>query len=139
MKPKPIVLDVYGLPISKYSYIGKGPIKMKPGPEMDALIAEKVMGWYKDRSDKGMWRTNKGSLIGYLNSFTPSTEIAPAWQVVEKMGMVTIEDGGKSVGQKEWSVGFVLQGSCGNWVHGSGDTAPHAICLAALKAKGINF
>jgi hypothetical protein len=41
--------------------------ELQAGPELDALVAEKVMGW------------NRGE------SFRPSTDIAAAWEVVEHM------------------------------------------------------
>ena len=106
---------------------------LQPGPELDAMIVEKVMGWKICFTDPtyGFWI---GEHYRTFHDFKPSTSIAHAWEVVEKMGMVTIEDGGESVGKPEWSVGFV--DTYGDWIHGEGSTAPHAICLAALKAMG---
>jgi hypothetical protein len=92
---------------------------MKPGCELDALVAEKVMGWCTD-TDRG----------GFLLDF--STSIADAWVVVEKLASTYL---------------FCLENSGSFWVADFGrsadrraqctaETAPHAICLAALKAVG---
>ena len=63
---------------------------MKAGRELDALIAEKVMGWRRTT----IWVANEETecLIGpdgirYYNQYPHySTNIADAWKVVEKMG-----------------------------------------------------
>jgi len=66
---------------------------MEAGREMDALVAELVMGWFCDR--RGVYHSSPSddSLFGVLWSndgeecdlFEPSTDIAAAWQVVEKL------------------------------------------------------
>ncbi len=120
-----------------------------PGPELDALVAEKVMGlevswwslhphpdpdeWHEVLlpDDKGDMPTRQVGGPGGRTVSPYSTSIAAAWEVVEK---------------------FVSHG-CAAWVEGDGhtgyragctsqrgrfeaegETAPHAICLAALKA-----
>ena len=111
------------------------------GEELDSLIAEKVMGWHKENRphDWGggdtadFWLTADGKTPypttrwGQVGYFQPSTDIAAAWQVVEKL-------------RKEWDVGFEewAEGWCctldNGIVWGQGKTFSHAICLAALKA-----
>ena len=72
--------------------------KIEAGPEMDTLIAEKVMGWKLGKSKwihdymmHGMFETEewKGSTKGILThtkkSWHPSTDISTAWEVVEKL------------------------------------------------------
>lgn len=69
-----------------------------------------------------------------------STEIAAAWEVVEKLkGSFSIEaDHGNPV---EWRVHWVviLGDNTPKEVKATESTAPHAICLAALKVVGVKF
>lgn len=108
-------------------------LAMKPGRELDALVAEKVMGWqifgdegvhprHKDLFDK----TPHWSMLREYPCY--SEKIAAAWEVVGKINdcLHLKEHGVKGV----WEVFF-----CG--YHGSivsADTAPEAICKAALLA-----
>lgn len=115
---------------------------MDAGRELDALVAEKVMGLEVKPYEK-----LKGSDIpeyfGTLwvpsadqNRGTPyqqwlplphySTSIAAAWEVVEKLkdDDFHLEEHGT-----HWKAGF------GPRWRGA-ETAPHAICLAALEAIG---
>ena len=109
---------------------------MKPGRELDALIAEKVFGYrtYKTNNPFDYWGKDKNvylmSVIKKENGVETveetkrySTDIAAAWGVVEKVTEIG------SVYKAEtplWGVG--LPGvQCA-----TGVTAPHAICLAAL-------
>ena len=64
---------------------------MKPGPELDALVAEKVMGWTAVYLSDGVntWLddgVNTGRMISGDYPWSPSTSIADAWEVVEKLG-----------------------------------------------------
>jgi len=63
----------------------------KAGPELDTLIAEKVMGWEvvaqypKDCPDHGLYvMLASGKLWNRGGEWSPSTDIAAAWNVVEK-------------------------------------------------------
>lgn len=98
---------------------------MKPGRELDALIAEKVMGF---------WDTHAAQ---YGETPVPpySTDIAAAWQVTEKFEGVNV-----LTHKNGWQVQLVPRNSKLAYdVHiANGTTAAHAICLAALKAKGIS-
>ena len=63
-----------------------------------------------------------------------ASSIADAWEVVEKLGCgLTLESFG--LGCREFSAGFWKHDQA-QWVHGEAPTAPHAICLAALRAVG---
>lgn len=112
-------------------------MEYKPGRELDALIAEKVMGYKRGpKAPTGRYYWSDG---GASFPFSPSTDIAAAWEVFQTIA-------------KRWEdpwAGFVFDGkeliwSChfsrqilGGIVGEAGahaDTAPHAICLAALKA-----
>ena len=110
---------------------------MKPGRDLDALVAEKVMGmkvWKHDGSCGCRMADND-----YLPNF--SNDIAAAWEVVEKMrnpktavSLATIwdhADGGKF----KWVAKIEFFGS-DRFEFALADSAPHAICLAALKAVG---
>lgn len=113
---------------------------MTPGRELDALVAEKVMGWTKL---EGRWArifpgvegdTICANLDGSIPSY--STDIAAAWQVVvEKFvndGFRIHYDINYGVERRTgWSV--VINGIV---YHEFSNTAPLAICLAALKAVG---
>ena len=137
---------------------------MKAGRELDALIAEKVMGWamrpmfkaqktqaydYKDRGD-WVWVTHYEQegyehLIEsyypqipeeeYESGFHPSTQIADAWLVVEKTSpRLWFLDNGRGMIEGE-DKGYRFRVGIGK---GSAvaiaPTVPLAICLAALKA-----
>jgi hypothetical protein len=109
------------------------------GRDLDALVAEKVMGFVVNRRDGGPWhlvgehpfqargRCCGGGLPPY------STDIGAAWEVVEK-----IWDGGRGM---SWRVvDDVPPTVCAEFWEGDheyegiGQSAPHAICLAALAA-----
>lgn len=107
---------------------------MEAGKELDALIAEKVMGWKEDK-----YRGIIGWLDGHVfrSSFNPSINIADAWHVVEK---IQEKFWIKLVGYGE---GFIctLTGKGNNTLKTAVDetTAPLAICLAALEAVGYDI
>ena len=133
---------------------------MKAGRELDALIAEKVMGWSSQADglywDAGNHRTRLvlGSIIakkrkemGLENAqdfvFAPSTNIADAWMVVEKLGrwrgfdfMLVMPDPEQTFHLHTYEAGWYEATNDGpeRRVVGDADTAPLAICLAALKA-----
>lgn len=56
----------------------KGPHTMQPGPELDALVSEKVMGWSNHQQQ---WIPRGAELVPWR----PSTEIDAAWEVVRKL------------------------------------------------------
>jgi hypothetical protein len=103
---------------------------VKPGPELDALVAEKVLGW--------------NPLCTGVPDF--STDIADAWQVVEWVWpLVDVGSGGgtyrfqlqrSDAPGRPWvcELSTDPQGDFRTHKIGRGETAPHAICLAALRA-----
>lgn len=107
--------------------------ELKPGRELDALIAHKVMGL---EVHNGFEVVGEGAFRAPSRAFPVkrySTDIAAAWEVVDSLrsrfegfywNLNETYDG-------MWTVNFWPKGSELN-----GDTAPHAICLAALKAVG---
>jgi len=89
--------------------------EMEAGRELDALVAEKVMGWeYEARS-----------------LFRPSQDIAAAWEVVEKLKMCC----GYSHGRGDPFA--MLECEKFSTLVVCADTVSLAICRAALKAVGI--
>lgn len=112
--------------------------EMQPGPELDALIAEKVMGFLEVRQDQTM---DKDGLFGHLKPY--STSMSAAWEVLEKLGY-RIELIKNSSGKwycRIYTKSFktfgkeilALRQGVATEVDNI-ETAPHAICLAALKA-----
>lgn len=129
---------------------------MPAGRELDALVAEKVMGWYRVGT---MWCQGANSYAAPAEDleienppktkpWSPSTDIAAAWEVVEKIKAVDLRsktgidfpDECMTVAwdrsTKEWAAGFhAIDGYDAGWVAGTratADTAPLAICRAAL-------
>lgn len=128
---------------------------MKPGREFDALVAEKVMGC-KGLGFKSLTQIDPNTL-DYQSCDCPghphaiewndmggrryalkhySTDISAAWEVVEKLsrnGCYGFDLGWtSSTNGKPWHATF----AGGRDAHAWAETAPHAICLAALKAVG---
>jgi hypothetical protein len=112
-----------------------------PGRDLDVLVATKVMGWV--RLDDGVdphtsepferWRRSDGSKYSGIPSY--STSIEAAWEVVEKLHLSLVwNDEGWEVYTEDQVVDHELE-------HGGfaarERSAPHAICLAALKAVGV--
>lgn len=106
---------------------------MPAGRELDALVAEKVMDDPVDRQivdQHGfeiILRRSRLVLPRY------STDISAAWKIVEHLRsrnmFVELSEMGIN---KDWSCSF--DGEDGKTVHAEGDTAPMAICMAALLA-----
>ena len=135
---------------------------MKAGRELDALIAEKVMGWsalrgideiskhFPDTSKiysphlAEVWINDAGERMACKecgNMPAYSAQIADAWLVVEKMSTTTKEF---------WKLKYFSTGAIAifdyeggrdlPWIagehEGDAEEMPEAICLAALKAVG---
>lgn len=112
------------------------------GRELDALVAEKVMGWdihFRDRKFRGgieHWRDPENSTLLLPDQYCPSSDIALAWQVVRKMSprelFISREEG------RGWNVRFMPatnDGLSGGSAVGC-ETAALAICRAALRCVG---
>lgn len=100
--------------------------KLEAGSDLDRLVAERVMwlkfisihqwlGWYQD-AGKGHYSTN----------------IAHSWEVVEQLKHLQPEICGVKVSSNEtmWRCDFELADMVAEYA----ETAPLAICRAALKA-----
>lgn len=133
---------------------------LKPSRELDALIAEKVMGWVKvERQEQLEGKTWNGKpftieqfhnicsmdiawlVNGELSLHEQphcSTDISAAWEVVSKLqtqfNLIRID---RNEMKNLWTV-IVSDEAMEKTTLAYGDTAPHAICLAALKAVGVN-
>ena len=138
---------------------------MDAGRELDALVAGKVMGWTCVRTESGWdngpdpvtggpqigwygqppgeeWEGNSGQIIEEY-----STDIATAWKVVEvlaKKGYALALQAPDSVDMNEcyrrfkrWTADFSQMEYPST--EAEADTAPLAICLAALNAVGFQF
>ncbi len=129
---------------------------MKPGLNMDCMVAEKVMGCHTKKNHKGLfdlvipggvnsvdWRRESMTWMGCPDY---STDIKAAWDVVEKIKHL------KPDGERErffemgwtadgWWVGWGVSAGIGGYSFYTSiiaDTAPEAICLAALKSVGVD-
>lgn len=129
-------------------------MEMKAGRELDAVVAMEVMD-YKfvahgpGSFDSGHYlrpiqmadgkHTEIKTLIGDLPAF--STDIAAAWEVVEKLG----RDGWWQRLERDWVDAeapwecYLMPSESLNLDNASAraDTAPLAICLAALRAARL--
>lgn len=132
--------------------------------EIDRLVAEKVMGYtvyhYEDYAENNFYRlmdeywnlvllspgleNGKRKTEGQAWEDVPrySTDIADAWLVVEKMrlSILRLPDGHWLSGKIQ--AGTYLDPALGTIDgylddHDQADNAPLAICLAALKAVGV--
>ena len=109
--------------------------------ELDALVAEKVMDYRKDRAGNLLPPNFLGTpWQALVNSGAPpfSTDIAAAWQVIERWD----EQGWDweiTTGKNNIHV-WVLTDNERVFAHrGIAPEAPLAICLAALKACGVEL
>jgi Phage ABA sandwich domain len=134
---------------------------------MDALVAEKVMGWVNPTwREYHQWRGNNTdeprdyydkrcgeyhtpgdkehqhsvdpwicNECGGDGGWSPSTQIQHAWQVVEKFDTYRVQrlwDGDRFYFAAEVT-GFEPE----SFALARAESAPHAICLAALRAVGV--
>lgn len=125
---------------------------MRPGQELDILIAKKVMklsvgsetftnkNWTAPHTHtyysigKPSWHDNQGEM--YLSNPLPnySTDITAAWEIINKLPyLVTLTTNNPyhpTTPETEWFCSFQEE------YEAEGESAAHAICLAALKAIG---
>ncbi len=116
---------------------------MKQGRELDAWVAERVLGHTIVGQRKGAIKERtKAGQVRPLRAY--STDISAAWEIVRKMGITLIP-----IENEQW---FGLVGPVRGWTSPAellkylqtadfvaggaavGETAPLTICLAALKA-----
>lgn len=126
--------------------------------KIDALVAEHVLGWRFCKStfeqyEPSFWVDSNGKFI-WSSTFTPSTDIAAAWKALETLGRgaTVAETYGRgwictNLGSDYWQ-DHELSAAEFKQCHPNDDdgqvyyavqapAAPLAICLAALRAKGV--
>ena len=105
--------------------------------QIDALVAEKVMGWVESTHKDSMgYLAPPDNPEGFYTDYdipNYSTDISAAWEVMEKMKEIYEPDIMYLKLYNKWRADFGYDATILN------ETAPMAICLAALKAKGIEF
>lgn len=109
-------------------------VELKPVRELDALIAEKVFGAPAPRdanafTEAGYWTADDKQIFFHCRRY--STDIAAAWEVVEKLNLLECNSLGKNI-NGEWGV----WDNADSQLPVLASTAPHAICLAALRVAG---
>lgn len=103
---------------------------MKAGPELDELIAEKVMGWrvvHHKILGAIFYTKDENSIFPY--EFEPSRRISDTWSVVEKLKPKYMFKLTESL-EGYWWAEFDADISVYH------ESASLAICLAALRAVG---
>ena len=118
---------------------------MKAGRELDALVAEKVFGQklFRGAVVYGNWSPQDDGYDGYVCDVPRySTDIAAAWKVVEQLETGTDDDLPMLIHLFQdcdrWKCCVHLQYDHILMATAWEDTAPLAICIAALKAKGVD-
>jgi hypothetical protein len=112
---------------------------LEAGRKLDVLVAEHVMGWKQGRrygNGNGEWIFPEGPAPHFRNDWegTPrySTDIAAAFTILERWFKAGLGAGVDMDGHS--GIWCTISTSDGVKHHAFGDTVPHAICLAALKA-----
>jgi len=115
---------------------------MPPGPELDAMVAERVMGWAPVNGsiafgpgtckNVAFWLDNENRRVN-PGEFHPSTDIADAWRVVEAMARAPFYERDFSLSRVD-AARVTVKVSFGLHETVTATTAQHAIALAALKA-----
>ncbi len=107
-------------------------LNMPAGREMDKLIAEEVFHLEKTNMDGWYWQDGMYDELPYY-----SIDISDAWKLVEKLcsengcDVMKVCKRDPELLRGEWSCNFGLG------FESFGETAPHAICRAALLARGL--
>ena len=109
---------------------------MQAGPEMDRMIAEKVMGWKRWRESKVNWIHPTGYGTSNVPNF--STDIAAAWEVFNHVRINWLFSVRKAffahlreIVSKEH---VILKGNLISWPDVFIFVQPVHFCKAALKA-----
>lgn len=115
--------------------------EMTAGSELDRLVAELVMGWRIDTARDAWWGYERG-MVGndrptvHPSNWKPSTNIAHAWEVVEKMRERFSAVEVKSIDRTYACLIEENSGEVDEHYVASAEapTAPLAVCRAALLA-----
>lgn len=109
---------------------------MKPGRDLDALVNEKIFRIISLKVREG---NPAGMKPGWPDNIPHySTDISAAWGVVENMCIVDVAQVRKinENGKEEVFYSCKIVTEMCKVFKEYGNTAPHAICLAALRAVG---
>lgn len=113
-------------------------MSMAPGPEMGRMVAEKVMGWTlvttEGCTSHKSWKSQHGKIKYSEFLFNPSTDIATAWEVLEKFPIVNLSRIEIFEGHIHHAVEIFADENANEPVRVEAVTAPEAICKAALIA-----
>ena len=152
----------YGMK-KRWRRINMNQAELKAGRELDALIAEKVMGWHRKTENEiyPYWYDEIGLVTklaedipswsdGFANyAWSPSTNISSAWEVVEKfrkgnffLRITPTEEGYRVTACSDEGLPLAFDKKTGDYdwdskyseAYADAPTAPLAICRAALKA-----
>ena len=119
------------------------------GRELDALVAEKVMGWLEVAKKPIANAFGQAVMEDYVGKPTASaaqpmlvprfsTMIQEAWKVADKLRgevqFLAVISGKGPQGTQPWICKINREGA---FLEERADTAPLAICLAALKGVGF--
>ena len=126
-------------------------LALNPGKPLDALVAEKVMGWTWAETDsglEGLFPPQEFAIhgfkpilifndLGHLHGMPEySTDITEAWEVLDKFDNVTFRKMREADGTIRHSVYVWLENAINNPViMYKADTLSEASCKAALLAK----
>ena len=133
--------------------------EMPAGREMDALLAEKIMGYTLSELSLPAYPKYKlfdiesGEFSGYVKEVPHySTDIADAWEVVKRMPIpFKLEkcwEKAYQIGPEGWSACWCTDADCEGCNENSrctngddawAETAPLAICRYALKVAGVKI
>ena len=105
--------------------------------EINRLVAEKVMGWVQGKYAKELYyKKNNGQIHGavkFVKDWSPATDIVDALQVAEKWRLYEIH----KVDNKYICWIYDESNNEEIFYEAEAPTLPLAICLAALKAVGV--
>jgi len=122
---------------------------LEPGRELDALVAEKVMGaeCSCDKPTKEPGSSNPYGMQGFCDVHGGvgcpdySTSISAAWEVVEKLcqhdKFIQLTRGSWNQKTNSWTTWIVEVDGPSSTERVEAPTAPLAICRAALKAIDV--
>lgn len=126
-----------------------GMTPLPAGRELDALVAEKVLGWVQVRKQSianAFGQHVMDDYVGLPTALAPQAQLIPryslliqeAWKVAdhlrERSQFVAVISGLGPQGVQPWICKINRDGG---FLEERAETAPLAICLAALKAVGI--
>jgi len=121
---------------------------MPTGRDLDAIVAEKVMGWTDVKKQSIANAMGQAVMTDYVGLPVPgapqpvlvprySTMIQEAWKVADRLRgetqFVAVISGKGPQGVQPWICKVNREGS---FLEERAETAPLAICLAALKGLG---